>query len=64
MKTAKQQGYEIIKKDGEILHSTFRQLKKDCICDFIYGSTETWEYWKNKWKIKCVKANQIIELNQ
>lgn len=64
MKTEKQHGYVIIKKNGEILSFTFRQLKKDCISNFIKDSGSDWNFWKNKFGFKCVNANQIIELNQ
>ena len=60
------QGYVIIDtRDGKrILPTTFRRLKKNCIADFIDGSGDNWQYWRDKYKFKCVNANQIIELNQ
>lgn len=60
------QGFVIIdtKDEGRILSSTFRYSKKQCIKDFLEGTEQPWQYWRDKWKFKCVNANQIIELNQ
>lgn len=64
MKTQKAHGYVIVRENGEILSFTFRELRKDCISDFIEGSDSDWKFWKNKLGFKCVNANQIIELNK
>lgn len=59
------QGYVIIdtKDNQRIVLFTYRLSKRQCIQDFIKGSGETWEYWRDKWKFKCVNANQTIKLN-
>lgn len=64
MKTEKAHGYVIVRENGEILSFTFRELRKDCIADFIKDSGSDWNFWKNKYGFKCVNANQIIELNK
>ena len=46
MKTQKSHGYVIVRENGEILSFTFRELRKDCISDFIKGSGLDWNFWK------------------
>ena len=62
----KTQGYVIIdtKDNKRILGFTYRFTKRQCIQDFIKDSGDSWKYWRDKWKFKCVNANQTIELNQ
>ena len=45
------------------LHSsTFRQYKKECISEFIKGTSKDWEYWKRNYNYRCVKATQTVKI--
>jgi len=52
-----EQGWVILIISGEIMPYSFRLTRRQCINDFVAGSSQDWAYWKSI-GIKCVKAVQ------
>lgn len=42
--------------------NSFDELRKDSIEKFIHQSGHNWQYWKRKYKFKCVKCIQTIQI--
>jgi hypothetical protein len=45
---------------NRIFSGSFRTKKTRCIKDFVQGSGGDWNYWKNKYGFKAVRATQTI----
>jgi len=45
-----------------VVIDTFARTRSKSISNFISGSGESWNYWKNNYNFKCVKAESQIKI--
>lgn len=66
--TNKQTGWVIIilipgdERPTLICHDEFAYMRRECIENFIKGSSHPWKYWYRKFNYRCVKATRTIEI--
>jgi len=44
-----------------IFSDSFAQTRKQAIKNFCSGVSQDWNYWKNEYGFKCVKAKSTIQ---
>lgn len=52
--------WAVMGKDGTVYMRRLNTLKRDAIADFVEGTSETWDYWRNKYFFRCIKVRVQI----
>lgn len=47
-----------------VVNSTFSDTRKSAIEKFVEGSGSKWEYWKDKYNFRAVKATQTVQTTE
>lgn len=46
-----------------IVTSTFAYKRREAIKSFIEGSGSSWEYWSKEYNFRCVRATQLVTID-
>lgn len=49
---------------NHIFNHTFTQFKKVAIHKFVKDSKMTWQQWRRKYKLECVRADRTIKTQE